>query len=178
MNRMFMSAITFNGNISEWNVSMVVNMRRMFKNTTLFNQQLCGAAWVYSKANKKHMFVDSLGSISVTVCHLSSPQRWLARWQITRTRITTSTITTAVAMSAPMICTNCSTFKRSGQASCCAPGGAWYEKCGNSNNKNVDRSWLEGVEACKCKSTFYGCHCMLTHAHKILISVVFLSLCA
>merc|ERR1712224_652194 len=39
--------------------------------------------------------------------------------------------------------------KKSGRASCCAPGGAWYKNCGAAGNSNVDHMWFEGVRACK-----------------------------
>ena len=40
-----------------------------------FNQQLCGAAWVHSKATKEEMFEGSLGSIPQAVCtRVFSPQ--------------------------------------------------------------------------------------------------------
>ena len=42
-------------------------------------------------------------------------------------------------------CSQCGTFKNSGIASCCAPGGSWYESCGKTD---ADHSWLDGREAC------------------------------
>ena len=46
------------------------------------------------------------------------------------------------------VCAKCATVKRSGKRSCCAPGGAWFNKCGNTDNKDVDYSWVEGIRAC------------------------------
>ena len=47
------------------NVDMLVVM---FANTNSFQQTLCGAAWVNSKASKDKMFNYSLGSILDTMC--------------------------------------------------------------------------------------------------------------
>ena len=51
-----------------------------------------------------------------------------------------------------MLCPKCGKFKKSRRASCCAPGGAWENNCGGVGNRKFDHSWLEGAEACKCKS--------------------------
>ena len=48
-------------------------------------------------------------------------------------------------------CPKCGTFSKSGRVSCCAPGGAWYKKCGGVGDSNVGHSWLEGTKACKRK---------------------------
>ena len=64
MTRMFSWATTFNSDISKWAVSSVASMDYMFVNAALFNQKLCGADWVNSKASKKDMFAGSSGSIS------------------------------------------------------------------------------------------------------------------
>merc|ERR1712203_897227 len=47
----------------------------------------------------------------------------------------------------------CGTFAKSGRVSCCAPGGAWFKKCGEVGNKNVDHRWFEGTEACEPRTT-------------------------
>ena len=151
MSHMLRSAKSFNSDISKWDVSSVTTMDQLFMGATSFNQQLCGAAWVHSFATKHEMFEGSSGSISSTSCRASSPQRWLARWRIASTPITTS-LTTPGISSAIMLCANCGTFKKSGRVSCCAPGGAWYKNCGS----NFDHSWFEGVEACKRKSKVNG----------------------
>ena len=144
MSFMFWSATSFNGDISEWDVSSTTNMDHMFMGSTSFKHQLCGATWVNSKASKMLMFEGSPGSISSTVCRGYFPQRWLARWQVA---------STAPSVASPnMACSQCGTFTKSGRVSCCAPGGAWYKHCGGVNNKTMIRSWVEGVEACKCKS--------------------------
>jgi len=44
-------------------VSQVKDMAGMFSGATSFNQQLCGFAWVHSKARQQYMFQDSSGSI-------------------------------------------------------------------------------------------------------------------
>ena len=140
---MFWSAASFNTNISKWDVSSVTNMKQMFKSAASFNQQLCGTAWVRSKATKREMFIGSSGSILSTGCRAFWRQRWLARWLATSTPGITMATTT---------CPNCGTFKKSGRVSCCAPGGAWYKNCGGTGNRNFGHSWVEGVEACKRKS--------------------------
>ena len=65
---MFRVARSFNADISKWDVSSVGNMDYMFRGAMLFKRNLCGAAWVHSKASKSVMFADSPGSISRTVC--------------------------------------------------------------------------------------------------------------
>ena len=45
-------------------------------------------------------------------------------------------------------CSKCGTIKKSGQLSCCAPGGAWFQNCGNGANSNLDHTWFEGIQAC------------------------------
>ena len=75
------------------------------------------------------------------------------RSEIADTPLTTSLTKPGVALACP----KCGTFKKSGRVTCCAPGGAWYKNCGGAGNKDVDHSWLEGVEACKCKFTVDGC---------------------
>ena len=64
MSGMFLEARTFNGDISKWDVSKVNNMDAMFSDAKLFQRDLCGAAWVNSKATKTGMFDGSFGSIS------------------------------------------------------------------------------------------------------------------
>merc|ERR1719353_1892579 len=74
MNRMFYNAKSFNGDISQWDVSRVKNMDAMFYNAASFKQELCGAAWVHSKATKFGTFTGSSGSISRTVCAMTTTQ--------------------------------------------------------------------------------------------------------
>ena len=82
------------------------------------------------------------------------PQREL----IVRTPITTSvsTSTPASTIANTMACSKCGTFLKSGRASCCAPGGAWYQNCGGVGNRNAEHRWSEGVEACKRKFNVDG----------------------
>ena len=89
MDSMFLDATSFNQDLSKWDVSRVVNMVRficglcvvalnrvistlpqesMFDEASSFQQTLCGAAWVNSKASKIDIFAESPGSISNTVC--------------------------------------------------------------------------------------------------------------
>ena len=50
----------------------MTDMNRMFLHATLFKQDICGAAWVNSKANKAFMFQASFGSLAPTNCTNSS----------------------------------------------------------------------------------------------------------
>ena len=49
------------------------------------------------------------------------------------------------------ICSKCGTLKKSGKPSCCASGGAWFQKCGDAADKNFNHTWVEGIQACKGK---------------------------
>ena len=157
---MFMDAAAFNIDISKWDVSSVITMDYMFWQAASFKQKLCGAAWVHSKASKKHMFASTFPSISSQVCTLATPRQYASRRPIpgreliVRAPITTSVITRTLAITSSnnMTCPKCDTFEKSGRISCCAPGGAWYKKCGGVSNINADHSWYEGVKACRRKS--------------------------
>ena len=45
-------------------------------------------------------------------------------------------------------CSQCAHFTQSGKPSCCAPGGAWYNHCGNAGDFNVRHTWVDGMRAC------------------------------
>ena len=137
-------------------------MDEMFFHAESFNRKLCGAGWVSSKASKKDMFTGSPGSISPTACtsdptpitdqalyqYISRrplPEREL----IARKSISTPPITSTIGRT--ITCPRCGTFRKSGRASCCAPGGAWFKNCGGLGSKNVDHRWSDGVKACKRK---------------------------
>ena len=71
---MFCSARAFNQDLSKWDVSAVTVMKAMFLRALSFNRELCGVAWVNSKADKTDMFTDCPGSISsTTVCTTARP---------------------------------------------------------------------------------------------------------
>ena len=72
MSSMFLGAAAFNSDISKWDVSSVQDMYAMFWGATLFKRKLCGAAWVHSKAKKTKMFTGTSGSISLTVCAITT----------------------------------------------------------------------------------------------------------
>ena len=57
---------------SRWDVSSVTDMNGMFLGATVFKRNLCGAAWVNSIARKDSMFEGTTGSISSTVCKMST----------------------------------------------------------------------------------------------------------
>ena len=65
-----------------------------------------------------------------------------------RELIASTAITTSVRT---VTCPKCGMFSKSGRVSCCAPGGAWYKKCGGAGNSNVEHRWFEGVAACQRK---------------------------
>ena len=65
---MFSTAISFNQDLSKWDVSRVADMKGMFVSTSSFKQTLCGVTWVNSNASKVDMFTYSRGSISDTAC--------------------------------------------------------------------------------------------------------------
>ena len=167
MTRMFNWATKFIGtDISEWDVSSVTHMDYMFLGAALFEQDLCGAHWVRSKASKKDMFEGSSGSILRTWCtpprtrvtkqapsqHVSRqsiPERELIARTPTGTSVSTPSITSTIDRT--ITCPRCGAFQRSGKVSCCAPGGAWFKNCGGLGSKSVDHRWSEGVKACKRK---------------------------
>ena len=39
-------------------------------------------------------------------------------------------------------------MKKSGKFSCCARGGAWFNKCGDTNDKHFGHTWAQGIQAC------------------------------
>ena len=59
MSHTFSKAAAFNADLSRWDVSGVKLMYRMFAGAKAFEQTLCGAAWVNSKATKVGMFTGS-----------------------------------------------------------------------------------------------------------------------
>ena len=158
---MFMHAAAFNSDISKWDISRVKKMDYMFWGATSFRHNLCGAAWVYSKASKKYLFAGSRGSIRWEACITTTTHQYVTRrpliereLKIARPAISTpvGTSTLAIASTNAITCAKCGSFKKSGRASCCAPGGAWFKNCGVAGNRNVHHKWFEGVAACKRKS--------------------------
>ena len=73
MASMFEGASAFNQDLSQWDVSTVTDMRYMFHGASAFNCNMCGVAWVNSKADKTGMFMGSPGSIASTVCTTTGP---------------------------------------------------------------------------------------------------------
>ena len=43
----------------------------------------------------------------------------------------------------------CGVTKKSGKHSCCAPGGSWFQNCGDFGDSKFDHTWFEGIQACK-----------------------------
>merc|ERR1712205_282582 len=135
-------------------------MDYMFLHAASFNQKLCGAPWIQSKASKVDMFAGSNGSIARTVCTSATTlakSQYVSRRPIRErelivripisTSVSTPSFTSTTAKT--ITCPKCGTFPNSGTVSCCAPGGAWFKNCGGVGNKNVDHRRSEGVKACK-----------------------------
>ena len=177
---MFQSAVSFNCDISKWDVQEVRNLVGMFEYATGFKRQLCGPHW-YPVSMPHRVFHGSSGSIArrqqcskeegtrqttkkiVTyLTHFPLPDhpQEIARRPITErelivhTPITTPAITSTIRNG--MTCPKCGIFEKSGRISCCAPGGAWYRNCGGAGNRNVNHRWMKGVEACKRKFKVNG----------------------
>ena len=62
--------------------------------------------------------------------------------------LTIETKTTPVATS---VCSKCGTILKTGKASCCGRGGAWFGNCADEVNEKFDHTWIEGVKVCKNK---------------------------
>ena len=45
-------------------------------------------------------------------------------------------------------CSKCGTVKKTGKLSCCARGGTWFEKCGDTEDPKFEHTWAEGIQAC------------------------------
>ena len=45
-------------------------------------------------------------------------------------------------------CSKCGTTNHFGKSSCCARGGTWFKKCGDSGDTNFDHTWAEGIQSC------------------------------
>ena len=151
MSHMFFQAEVFNGDISKWHVSSANSMDKMFFNAASFKHELCGSTWVRSIASKNDMFAGSSGSISKTVCMsptTQTTQNSLAdlineilrqsnkRDLVARTQMSGQPSITSMATET-YTCTQCGAFQKSGRASCCAPGGAWYKNCGAVSDRNA-----------------------------------------
>ena len=134
MDYMFYNAKAFNCDISQWNVGSVASMNFMFYGASAFTGILCGRAWRHSSAFREKAFVDSFGYISYRTCD----------------ELTTDLVTTTPTNKPT--CPICGHFKNA-QVSCCAPGGAWHNKCGGSLRAFSEHTWKEGINACKGKLT-------------------------
>ena len=69
----------------------------------------------------------------------------------THARLSTEALmTTSVSeTSSTNRCPKCGIAKKSGERSCCARGGAWFKKCGDTGGAKFDHRWTEGIQACK-----------------------------
>merc|ERR1711959_126224 len=133
MQGMFLQATSFNSNIRDWDVMRVKDMDYMFYHAESFRHSLCGPAWVLSKASNNLMFDGSEGKVTQQYC---SQERDLVQRQPADS----------------LTCPKCGKFKKSGRASCCAPGGSWFKDCGAAGNTKVNYKWTDGANACKPKN--------------------------
>jgi len=88
---------------------------------------------VMTKASDNLMFDGSDGRLSTSFCNAGE------RELVNRVPADTTT------------CPKCGKFKKSGRASCCAPGGTWFKNCGSAGNNKVAYKWTDGANACKPK---------------------------
>ena len=70
------------------------------------------------------------------------------------THVSTDAFTTA-STATTIKCAQCGVSKHSGKVSCCAKGGAWFQKCGDPGDSNFDHTWSEGIRACKIDTTYH-----------------------
>ena len=63
---MFNTAHAFNGDISEWDVSNVVNMEAMFKDAKAFNRDI--SKWEVDKVTTMHAMFSGAQSFTQTLC--------------------------------------------------------------------------------------------------------------
>ena len=56
------------------------------------------------------------------------------------------------ATSPPTVCPKCAINQDSGKLTCCARGGSWHGKCGDTTSPKFDYTWAMGNMACKSKS--------------------------
>ena len=64
----------------------------------------------------------------------------------------TPRITTAISSECP----KCGSMKKSGERSCCARGGSWFQECGDVGDTRFVHTWIEGMQACECKMNKYN----------------------
>ena len=53
-------------------------------------------------------------------------------------------------------CPKCGTTEKTGEHSCCARGGSWYNDCGDAGDTEFDHTWSEGIQACKDLATSFA----------------------
>ena len=79
-------------------------------------------------------------------------------WPCTDNAMSTATTTTPAIESKK--CFKCGYIEKLGRFSCCARGGAWFNKCGDPGDTNFDVTWLEGFETCESECSKL---CVLRH---------------
>ena len=65
------------------------------------------------------------------------------------TKIESSCNFTTLMAETESVCPVCGTFANTGDRSCCATGGAWFQKCGTTDDSDAEHTWTEGIQACK-----------------------------
>ena len=60
-----------------------------------------------------------------------------------------ATTTRPILTTISSTCAKCGISKRSDTATCCAPGGSWFKKCGDPGDSNYEHTWLQGIRACQ-----------------------------
>ena len=65
------------------------------------------------------------------------------------TSIATTAVASEIATRATHACPLCGTIEKTGKRSCCAPDGAWAQKCGDTDDPDFEHTWFQGTQACK-----------------------------
>ena len=60
----------------------------------------------------------------------------------------TTKLVTPAASTISSECPKCVTNK-AGKRSCCARGGAWFNNCGDADDKQFDHTWNQGIHVCR-----------------------------
>ena len=99
-----------------------------------------------------YIYTVCVYSMYVHMWHL--PIRLLTKVRIPTPAVTTPAVTTPAVTTPSLppsvgpVCPKCGMFKTSGKLSCCARGGAWFDKCGENGDPSSHHTWAEGIEAC------------------------------
>ena len=125
-------------------------------------KQVCQKAKTCANCVRAHKFcgwVDSHhNKWPVPSCILAPLWDWKFGPQNVITKTSTCPLSTTMATTSP-VCPKCGTFKKDGKPpSCCAPGGAWFNQCGDG--PRFEHTWGDGIDACKGKWNINPSVCM------------------